>query len=101
VGDIPSISEEDGNPIVQREDGSWLVDGALSVEDFKTHFHIEGLPAEEKGDFHTLGGFIMSFLERIPVTGDHFSWEDWRFEIVDMDGNRIDKVLLSSTKASS
>ncbi|MEI7637098.1 MAG: hemolysin family protein [Syntrophus sp. (in: bacteria)] len=101
VGDIPSISEEEDNPVVQREDGSWLVDGALSIEDFKTHFHVESLPAEEKGDFHTLGGFIMSYLERIPGAGDHFNWQEWRFEIVDMDGNRIDKVLLSSTLVPS
>jgi putative hemolysin len=101
VGDIPSISEEEDDPIVRREDGSWLVDGTLSIEDFKTHFHIARLPAEEKGDFHTLGGFIMSYLERIPAAGDHFLWEEWRFEIVDMDGNRIDKVMVGSIPASS
>jgi putative hemolysin len=99
VGDIPSIREGEENAIVRREDGSWLVDGSLSIEEFKTHFHIESLPLEEKDDFHTLGGFIMSYLERIPSAGDHFQWEEWRFEIMDMDGNRIDKVLLNSPSA--
>jgi len=94
VGDIPSISEPEENALVRREDGSWLIDGALSIDDFKANFKIPRLPAEERGDYHTLGGFIMSYLERIPVTGDRFQWGDWRFEIVDMDGNRIDKVLL-------
>ncbi|MFH0787812.1 MAG: transporter associated domain-containing protein [Pseudomonadota bacterium] len=60
-----------------------------------------GASGRRKSDFHTLGGFIMSYLERIPATGDHFLWEEWRFEIVDMYGNRIDKVLPSSPPASS
>jgi len=101
VGDIPSIGEPEESALIRREDGSWLVDGALSVEDFKAHFKIPRLPAEEKDDFHTVGGFIMSYLERIPATGDHFHWEDWRFEIVDMDGNRIDKVLVNPPPATS
>jgi len=100
VGDIPSLSEGGDSDIVRREDGSWLVDGALSIDDFKAHFKIQKLPAEGRGDFHTLGGFIMSYLERIPATGDHFHWDDWRFEILDMDGHRIDKVLVSGPPAT-
>jgi len=101
VGDIPSLSEGGDREIVRREDGSWLVDGALSIDDFKAHFKIQKLPAEVRGDFHTLGGFIMSYLERIPTTGERFQWDDWRFEIVDMDGHRIDKVLVSGPKETS
>ncbi len=101
VGDIPSLSEPEENTLVQRADGSWLVDGALSIDDFKAHFKIPRLPAEARGDYHTVGGFIMSYLERIPATGDRFDWENWHFEILDMDGNRIDKVLLNSPPETS
>jgi len=101
VGDIPSLSEGEESGIVRREDGSWLVDGAVSIDDFKAHFKIQKLPAEVRADFHTLGGFIMSYLERIPTTGERFQWDDWRFEIVDMDGHRIDKVLVSGPKETS
>jgi len=94
VGGIPSLGDGGDREIVRREDGSWLVDGALSIDEFKARFKIQKLPAEGKGDFHTLAGFIMSYLERIPATGDHFQWEGWRFEVVDMDGHRIDKVLV-------
>ncbi|MDI9570648.1 MAG: hemolysin family protein [Pseudomonadota bacterium] len=101
VGDIPSLSEGEDSDIVRREDGSWLVDGALSIDDFKAHFKIQKLPGEVRGDFHTLAGFVMSYLERIPATGDRFQWGDWRFEIVDMDGRRIDKVLVSGPPGAS
>jgi putative hemolysin len=95
VGDIPSFSESEEKPIVEREDGSWLIDGTISIDEFTAHFEIEELPGEEDDEYHTLGGFIMTYLGRIPVTGDHFHWDKYRFEIVDMDGNRIDKILMS------
>lgn len=95
VGDIPSFNESEEKPIVQREDGSWLIDGTISIDEFKEYFHIEAVPDEADAEYHTLGGFIMTYLGRIPVTGDHFLWEQFRFEIIDMDGNRIDKVLMS------
>lgn len=95
VGDIASFNESEEKPIVQREDGSWLIDGSITIDDFTEYFLIEALPNEGDVEYHTLGGFIMMYLGRIPVTGDHFHWGKYRFEIIDMDGNRIDKVLMS------
>ena len=93
VGDIPS----DGKPAeafaVRREDGSWLLDGMLPMEKFGELFPDVGLPEEESGTYHTLSGFIQMRLGRIPAVADHFEWRGWRFEVVDMDANRIDKVL--------
>ena len=92
VGDIPSVSEIAEPPIVRREDGSWLVEGQLDVEELKELLDVAQLPDET--DFHTLGGFVMTRLNRLPRSGDTFAWGDYRFEVVDMDGNRVDKVLI-------
>jgi putative hemolysin len=93
VGGIPS----DGKPAeafaVRREDGSWLLDGMLPMEKFGELLPDVGLPEEESGTYHTLSGFIQMRLGRIPAVADHFEWRGWRFEVVDMDANRIDKVL--------
>ncbi len=89
VGDI-----QDGEPqATQRQDGSWLLDGMLSVEDFKEIFNIRRLPDED--EYETLGGFMMNHLGRVPLTADRFEWNNLRFEVMDMDGNRIDKVLVT------
>ncbi len=98
VGDIPSSREEEGQRIVEREDGSWLVDGMLAVDELKAHLEIKKLPEERTGRFHTLGGFIMAYLKRVPSTGDHFECCGYRFEVVDMDGHRVDKVLVNRLK---
>jgi len=95
VGDIPSFNESEEKSIVQREDGSWLIDGTISVDEFTAYFEIDALPDEEDAEYHSLGGFIMTYLGRIPVTGEHFHWDRYRFEIIDMDGNRIDKILVN------
>lgn len=95
VGDIPSFNESEEKPIIQRDDGSWLIDGTISIDEFKEYFNIDAVPDEADAEYHTLGGFIMTYLGRIPVTGDQFQWEQLRFEIMDMDGNRIDKVLMT------
>lgn len=95
VGDIPSEENEEPPEAVQREDGSWLVDGTLSIGKFKQLFNVEELPDEETGDFHTVGGFVMLRLGHIPKTADYFYWEKLRFEVVDMDKNRVDKILVS------
>lgn len=95
VGDIPSEGEPAEPLAVRREDGSWLLDGMLPVDKFRELFPEVGLPEEESGTYHTLSGFILMRLGRIPAVADHFSWHGWRFEVVDMDGNRIDKVLAS------
>lgn len=96
VGEIPSSEGTDEPMVIQREDGSWLLDGLLSVDEFKTVLEQESLPKEEEEDYHTLGGFIISFLGKIPISGDYFEWQNLRFEVVDMDGTRVDKVLVSN-----
>jgi putative hemolysin len=80
---------------VQREDGSWLMDGMLSTERFRQLLNVDDLPGEEGGNFHTLGGFLMMHLGRVPKVADHFEWEGLRFEVMDMDRNRVDKVLVA------
>ncbi|MGH7598616.1 MAG: hemolysin family protein, partial [bacterium] len=94
VGDIPSLQELSEPMIVRREDGSWLIDGALTVEEFKRVFQIAELPAEEMGEYHALGGLVMMYMERIPSPTEHFDWGGLRFEVIDMDGHRVDKVLV-------
>lgn len=78
---------------MQREDGTWLLDGLIPVPELKDRLALHGVPEEERGRYNTLSGMLMLLLGRLPVTGDRCDWEDWRFEIVDLDGKRIDKVL--------
>lgn len=90
IGQVPELGEE--AEITQRADGSWLVDGQLSFYDFLEYFDMEDLYAEH--DYNTLSGLILEILERVPKTGETLTWLTFRFEIVDMDGARIDKVLV-------
>lgn len=92
VGDIPSLHQGEEPEIITRDDGSWLLDGMVSTEEIKKLFAIEQLPGED--DYQTLGGFIFSYIGYIPQSGEHFVWEGLRFEVIDMDGARIDKVLV-------
>lgn len=101
VGNIPSFEELSEKEIVKRDDGSWLIDGLIPIEEFKEHFHLRKLPGEKSGNYYTLGGFAMYKLGRIPASGDNFELENFRFEIMDMDENRIDKVLLVPLKKKS
>jgi putative hemolysin len=94
VCDLPSVNESDEPPSVQREDGSWLVEGALPIDEFKDIFHLDKLPGEGSGNFHALSGFVMMHMGRIPATADYFDLVGLRFEILDMDGHRIDKILV-------
>lgn len=95
VGDIEEPSA------VQREDGSWLLDGMMAADEFKELLDIDDdLPGEDE-DFDTLGGFVMAQLGRIPTAADHFEWNDFRFEVMDMDGNRVDKVLVDVRPAAA
>jgi putative hemolysin len=95
VGNIPTAGEASAEPQAkQRDDGSWLVDGLLDIDALKEIFEIEQLPDEEDRGYHTVGGFIMSRLQGIPAVGQHFQWRNLRFEVVDMDGRRVDKVLI-------
>ena len=93
-GTLNALSELEGT-VVRREDGSWLLDGVLPVDETKEALGIHTLEGEERGYFHTLAGFVMLRLGRIPHAGDHFHWGGFRFEVVDMDGLRIDKVLVA------
>jgi putative hemolysin len=95
VGGISSSYDLEEPMIVQREDGSWLLDGLLSIDEVKDLLDKEWLPEEETGSYHTLGGFMTTFLKHIPKSGEHFEWEGIRFEIVDMDAMRVDKVLVT------
>ncbi len=95
VGDILN-----GEPqATQRQDGSWLLDGLLPVEDFKEIFNLRYLPDED--EYETLGGFVMMQLGRIPAVSDHFEWSAMNFEVMDMDGKRVDKVLVTAKQAKS
>lgn len=94
VGDIPSIDQQDEPQAVQREDGSWLLDGMLSIDNFLQIFDLEELPEEQRGSYNTMGGFVITHLGRIPTAADYFEWGGFRFEVMDMDGNRVDKVLV-------
>lgn len=95
VGDLPSLEDLEEPMIIQREDGSWLLDGLLSIDAFKDLIERPSLPAEEMSDYHTLGGFVMHVVGHIPHTGQRFDWNGLQFEIMDMDGTRVDKVLMS------
>jgi putative hemolysin len=92
IGDIVAPGEPVEPEAVQREDGSWLLDGTLPIDEVKDLLGIDSLP-HEGSQYQTLGGFVMLCLGRIPSAGDHFSCCGWRFEVVDMDRLRVDKVL--------
>jgi putative hemolysin len=94
IGDLPSFHMNGDAEAVQREDGSWLLDALLPVDKFKEMFEIDEMPGEDKGYYDTLGGFMLVQFGRIPAPGAYFSWNGMRFEVVDMDGQRIDKVLV-------
>lgn len=80
---------------VKREDGSWLLDGTIPILELKDCLALKLVPEEDKGRYHTLSGMVMLLLGRVPKTSDYAEWHGWRFEVVDMDGKRIDKVLAS------
>lgn len=100
VGQLPNLDESEDPMIIRREDGSWLLDGLLPIEDLRDLLG-ETTLAPHEGDFHTLAGFIIKHMGRIPTAGDFFEWRGRRFEIVDMDGRRVDKVLLSKNDPSA
>lgn len=80
---------------VQREDGSWLLDGLIPIPELKDRLELQTVPEEDKGRYNTLGGMVMWLMDSVPRTGDITEWEQWRLEVVDLDGNRVDKVLAS------
>lgn len=95
VGDIPEDHEDQDVLAVQREDGSWLFDGLIVIDQLKEILDIDEMPGEEKGVYQTLSGFVMSQLGRIPKTGAKFIYGNYSYEVVDMDGRRVDRVLVS------
>jgi len=101
VGDLPEPGDRHSPDAVQREDGSWLVDGGLSVVELRRRFVLPPLPGEEGDDFETLGGFVVDRFGHIPKAGEYFVWNGWRFEVADMDRHRVDKVILSQTAPAS
>ncbi len=96
VGDIPQEEDEDYE-IIERADGSFLVDAQIPFYNFLSHFDKTEWMEKWEQDFNTLAGFIIHHLERIPKTGDLLTWESFHFEIVDMDNNRVDKVLVTTS----
>jgi len=100
AGEIEPTTETEDQPAVRREDGSWLLDGALPVHEFKEILGLRKLPGEDRGEYHTLGGFVMFMLGRIPVVSDQFEHGGMRFEVMDMDGRRVDKVLASASRST-
>jgi putative hemolysin len=99
VGEVPLPGESARPEAIQRADGSWLLDGMLPLDQVKEILQLEQLPGEAEIQFQTLGGFMLSQLGRIPAPADHFEWRGMRFEIMDMDDKRVDKVLVVPHRA--
>ncbi len=95
VGALPQNAGDLQPQAFQREDGSWLMDGLMPVDEFKDLLELDDLPDEDRVGFQTLGGFVMNQLGEVPTAGQMFTWEQFKFEIVDMDGRRVDKILIS------
>jgi putative hemolysin len=98
VGDIAEPGDAGDPAIVRRDDGSWLVDGMAPLDEVKDLTGLVELPGDESGDFHTLGGFMMSRINRIPAVGDKVTIDGFRFEVVNMDGRRVERVLIIPPK---
>jgi putative hemolysin len=101
VGELPSLDEPDEPYAVRREDGSWLLDGMLPMDEFSEILGVASTTGEGAGRYNTLSGYVLARLGRIPKSGDGFEADGLRFEIMDMDGNRIDKVLVSKVPAGA
>jgi putative hemolysin len=100
VGDIPEAGDEEEPSVVQREDGSWLMDGMFALDDFQELFDLRSLPESTEG-YQTVGGLVMAVLGHIPTPGDHFEWGGLRVEVVDMDGRRVDKIMVTAVQSDA
>ena len=98
VGDIAEPGGGEDAPVVKRQDGSWLVDGMVQIDEVKDLTGLASLPGQDTGEFHTLGGFLMAQMNRIPSVADHVMLDGFRFEVVAMDGRRVDRVLVVPPK---
>jgi putative hemolysin len=101
VGEIPIADELAQVEVRRQDDGSWLIDGMLPIEELKSVIELPNLPAEERGVYETLGGFVMTHQGRIPRVGDRFTWGGYRFEVLAMDGLRVDRVRLTPQRPST
>lgn len=95
VGEVPDEDEAIDPHIQKRDKNSWLIDGVVSIDDFKDRFNIKKMWKESENDYQSIGGFVMNYIGTIPNPGDKFEWDGYSFEVVDMDGNRVDKVLMT------
>jgi putative hemolysin len=95
VGEVPDADEPAEEAIVRRKDGTWLIDGLLAADELKERLGSNWLPCEEEADYQTVGGMVMDVLGRVPAAGDRFEWDGYTFEVLDMDGRRVDKVLIT------
>jgi len=93
VGDISLQGEQVQPEAVLREDGSWLVEGMMRIDEFKDLIDIDELPGEDRAGYQTVGGFVMAQIGNVPTVGEKFECCGWRFEVMDMDGLRVDKIL--------
>ena len=100
TGEFGASSDEDAWA-VRRGDDSWLLDGLIPVPELKDRLELKDLPEEGRGRYNTLAGMIMLLLGRLPRTADTVDWEGWRFEVVDLDGKRVDKVLVTPLTPAS
>jgi putative hemolysin len=94
VGDIAGEDPAEARSILPQDDGSWLIAGLTAIDDVKDAIGIHHLPDEDSGNFHTLGGFVMAQMRRVPKTGDTLDINGWHFEVVAMDGHRVDRVKI-------
>ncbi len=101
VGEIPDTIGDETPEVVRRADGSWLLDGMLPIDEFEDLFRKYDFPEEERVYYQTLGGLVMTKLGRIPKAADTFIWNNLCFEVVDMDGHRVDKVIVNLADAGS
>jgi putative hemolysin len=94
VGEMaPGVDDSEDSLAVRRPDGSWLLDGLLPIDEMKDKLEIRRVPQESLGNYHTVGGFVLASLGRIPRKAECFVWAEWEFEVVDVDRNRVDQVL--------
>lgn len=94
IGDISDHAANNNAAVAIRDDGSWIIDGVVSVDEVRRLLKLEKLPGDESAEVNTLAGVMFNWFGRLPREGDYFAWNGYRFEIVDMDGPRIDKVLI-------
>lgn len=100
IGDWPDAPQDhEEQEAIQRADGSWLLDGMFPIDEFQEMFSIKELPRDSEGYYETVGGFVMASLGRVPSVGDQFEWRNVRVEVVDMDGRRVDRVLVARSDA--